>query len=301
MPERSTAFGLLNVNKPAGPTSHDIVARVRRGTGVRKIGHAGTLDPMATGVLVLCVGAATRLSEYVMASRKVYRARVHFGIETDTYDAEGTTVAERPADHLTRAAVEAALEPFRGEIAQVPPMYSAIQQGGRRLYELARAGQDVPREARAVTIDRLAIVAWEPPYATLEVACSPGTYIRSLAHDLGAALGTGAHLAALVRVASGRFTVEDAASWDALEAAMADGTWVRWLLPADWAVADLPALHLDAAQAAAVRHGQWLSAGDAPEDAEFARAYDESGGFLAVMARKGQHWKPHKVLVTHNS
>jgi tRNA pseudouridine55 synthase len=296
MVERSTAFGLLNVNKPAGPTSHDIVARVRRGTGIKKIGHAGTLDPMATGVLILCVGAATRLSEYVMASRKVYRARVHFGVETDTYDAEGAVVAEQPADHLTREAVEAALDPFRGEIEQVPPMYSAIQQGGRRLYDLARAGQDVPREARAVTIFRLDLLAWEPPVATLEVACSPGTYIRSLAHDLGEALGTGAHLAALERAASGRFTVEDAVKWDALEAAMADGTWRRWLLPADLAVADLPRVTLDAEQAAAIRHGQWIPAVDPPGDDGLARAYDEAGAFVAVVERKGAHWKPHKVF-----
>ncbi len=296
MAARSTAFGLLNVNKPAGPTSHDIVARVRRGTGVKKIGHAGTLDPLATGVLVLCVGAATRLSEYVMASRKVYRARAHFGVETDTYDAEGAVVAERPADHLTRAAVEAALGAFRGEIEQVPPMYSAIQQGGRRLYELARAGQDVPRDARAVTIFRLDLLAWEPPLATLEVTCSPGTYIRSLAHDLGAALGTGAHLSALERAASGPFTVEDAVGWDALEAAMADGTWDRWLLPADRAVADWPALALDAAQSAAIRHGQWISAEDLPGAGDLARAYDETGAFVAVLARKGPHWKPHKVF-----
>ena len=297
MVDRSTAFGLLNVNKPAGPTSHDIVARVRRGTGVRKIGHAGTLDPMATGVLVLCLGAATRLSEYVMASRKVYRAQVRFGVETDTYDAEGAVVAARPVS-LTRAAVEAALDRFRGEIEQVPPMYSAIQQGGRRLYDLARAGQDVPREARPVTIERLELLAWEPPLATLEVICSPGTYIRSLAHDLGEALGTGAHLAALERAASGRFTVENAVAWDTLEAAMADGTWARWLLPADCAVAGLPALRLDSAQSEAVRRGLRIPAEDAPEGDALARAYDETGAFLAVMERQGSHWKPHKVFQT---
>ena len=180
MAERSTAFGLLNVNKPAGPTSHDIVARVRRGTGIKKIGHAGTLDPMATGVLILCVGAATRLSEYVMASRKVYRARVHFGVETDTYDAEGVAVAERPADHLTREAVEAALEPFRGEIEQVPPMYSAIQQGGRRLYDLAQAGGRP--QARAVTIFRR---RWRRSRPCCAGCLLTETYVRS--RDLGGA------------------------------------------------------------------------------------------------------------------
>jgi len=293
--DRHAAFGLLNVDKPAGPTSHDIVARVRRGTGVRKVGHAGTLDPMATGVLVLCLGAATRLSEFVMASRKVYRARVRLGVETDTYDAQGAVVAEKPVA-LDRAAVEAALARFRGTIEQVPPMYSALQQGGRRLYDLARAGQQVPREARAVTIDRLALLDWEPPFAALEVACSPGTYIRSLAHDLGQALGTGGHLAALQRAASGRFTVEDAVGWDALEAAMADGSWRRYLLPPDLAVADLPALALDAAQAGAIRQGQWIAAGTGPDAGPLARAYDDTGVFLAVLERRGAAWKPHKVF-----
>lgn len=288
-------FGLLNVNKPAGPTSHDIVARVRRATGVRKVGHAGTLDPMATGVLVLCLGAATRLSEFVMASRKVYRARVRLGVETDTYDAEGAVVAEMPVA-LDRETVEAALAQYRGAIEQVPPMYSAIQQGGRRLYDLARAGQEVPREARMVTIDRLALIDWEPPFAWLEVTCSPGTYIRSLAHDLGQTLGTGAHLAALQRAASGRFTVEDAVGWDTLEATMIDGTWRRYLLPADLAVADLPMLALDAAQADAIRQGQWIVAGDTSDTGALARAYDETGVFLAVLERRGAAWKPHKVF-----
>lgn len=295
MADGRAVFGLLNVDKPAGPTSHDIVARVRRGTGVRKVGHAGTLDPMATGVLVLCLGAATRLSEFVMASRKVYWARVRFGVETNTYDAEGAVVAEK-AVALDRAAVEAALAPFRGTIGQVPPMFSAVQQGGRRLYDLARAGQEVPREARSVTIDRLALTDWEPPFASLEVACSPGTYIRSLAHDLGQALGTGAHLAALRRAASGRFTVEDAVSWDTLQAAMADESWPRYILSADLAVADLPLLALDTAQAGAIRQGQSIFAEASPDAGPLARAYDESGAFLAVLERRGAVWKPHKVF-----
>lgn len=263
---------------------------------MRKVGHAGTLDPMATGVLVLCLGAATRLSEYIMASGKVYRARVRFGIETDTYDAEGTVVAERPVV-LERVAVEAALAAFRGPIEQVPPMYSAIQRGGRRLYELARAGQEVAREPRPVTIDRLVLLAWEPPDAELEIACSPGTYIRSLAHDLGQALGTGAHLAALRRVASGHFTVENAVRWDEFEAAMADQSWQCYVLPADQAVADLPALYLDAAQSEAVRHGQWLDANPLPEPGTLARAYDDAGAFLAVLEARGARWKPQKVFL----
>jgi tRNA pseudouridine55 synthase len=289
-------FGLLNIYKPAGPTSHDLVARVRRGTRVNKIGHAGTLDPLATGVLVLCLGAATRLSEYAMASEKTYRARVHFGMETVTYDAEGEIVAEN-ADPVSREAVEAALDAFRGEIEQVPPMYSAIKQDGHRLYDLARAGQEVERPARPVTIYDLALTVWEPPFATLEVRCSPGTYIRSLAHDLGRAVGVGAHLAALERTASGHFAVENAVRWDDLRAAMEAGTWPEYLLPPDLALMDMPAVYLTDGQAANVRNGIWVRLDDGEIPARtLARAYDPGGRFFAVLERHGTKWKPHKVF-----
>ncbi len=289
-------FGLLNINKPTGPTSHDIVNWVRRGTHIKKAGHAGTLDPMASGVLVVCLGPATRLSEYVMGSTKTYRTRVHFGVETDTYDADGQIVAENPAP-ITREAVEAALEPFRGSIQQIPPMYSAIQQGGRRLYELARAGIDIPRAPRPVTIERLTLEAWEPPFADLLVVCSPGTYIRSLAHDLGQSLGVGAHLAALQRVASGAFTIDNAVLWSDLEAAMQAGTWREYLLPPDLALAHLPALHLRAVDAARIRQGMTVPVVDPPDVAAgLARAYDPEGQLIAVLEGRGDIWKPHKVF-----
>jgi tRNA pseudouridine55 synthase len=289
-------FGLLNLYKPSGPTSHDIVARVRRGTHVQKVGHAGTLDPLATGVLVLCLGPATRLSEYLMESPKRYRARVRFGVETDTDDAEGAVIAER--DSLPdRSAVEAALEAFRGEIAQVPPMYSAIKQGGRRLYDLARAGQAVERDARRVTIYRLELTGWEPPFAALGVECSPGTYIRSLARDLGRAVGAGAHLAALERSASGSFTVEEAIRWPDFEAAMQAGTWQDYLLPPDLALADAPAVHLLPGEVEDVRQGRGIPARDESGiDGGLGRAYDPEGRFFAVLERRGDHWQPHKVF-----
>jgi tRNA pseudouridine55 synthase len=287
------AFGLLNLYKPSGPTSHDMVARVRRGTREKKVGHAGTLDPMATGVLVLCLGPATRLSEYVMQSPKIYRARVRFGIETDTYDADGQIVAENP-DQVTREAVEAALGAFRGEIEQVPPMYSAIKQQGKKLYELARAGQEVERAARTVTISRLDLTGWDPPYADLEIACSPGTYIRSLAFDLGRAVGVGAHLSALERAASGSFTAEEAVRWPDFEAAMQAGTWRDFLLPPDRAVTDMLALHLSPDDTDHVRHGRSIPAGEG--DDPLARAYAADGAFLAVLARRGNLWKALKVF-----
>ena len=288
-------FGLLNLYKPPGPTSHDLVAWVRRGTGVKKVGHAGTLDPAAAGVLVLCLGPATRLSEYLMGSPKTYLARVHFGVETDTYDAQGAVTAQdsRP---LTRAEVEAALARFRGAIAQVPPMVSAIKQGGRKLYELARAGQTVERAARPVTISRLVLTVWEPPVAALEIDCSPGTYIRSLAHDLGQAVGVGAHLAALERTASGSFTAADAVPWETFRAAMESGTWAEHLLPPDRALAAYPALHLDAEGTAAVLSGRAVVAPPDTTGHRLARAYDPDGRFIAVLERRGPAWKPHKVF-----
>jgi tRNA pseudouridine55 synthase len=288
-----TVFGLLNIYKPSGPTSHDMVARVRRGTSEKKVGHAGTLDPMATGVLVLCLGQATRLSEYVMESPKLYRARVRLGITTNTYDAEGDITAEN-ATPVMQKTVEAALQAFRGEIQQIPPMHSAIKQGGKKLYELARAGQEVEREARAVTISRLDLTAWEPPFLSLEVACSPGTYIRSLAHDLGQAVGVGAHLAALERAASGSFTAENAVHWPDFEAAMQAGTWRDHLLPPDRALLSYPAIHLSPADAEHIHHGRAIPARD--PGGSLARAYNAGGQFCAVLERRGAWWKPIKVF-----
>src|SRR5215207_3710637 len=194
-------FGFLNIDKPLRMTSHDVVAQVRRKFKLKRVGHAGTLDPLATGVLVVCLGAATRLSEYVMDSTKQYRARVTLGVTTTTYDAEGDVVQQREAGHITRKMVEAALPQFTGEIDQLPPMYSAIKKGGRKLYEIARAGETIELTPRRITIYGLEIVEWSPPECVLDVTCSAGTYIRSLAFDLGKALGVGAYLSGLVRTA----------------------------------------------------------------------------------------------------
>ncbi|MBN1681723.1 MAG: tRNA pseudouridine(55) synthase TruB [Anaerolineae bacterium] len=289
-------FGLLNIDKPEGPTSHDIVAWVRRLTRVKKVGHAGTLDPLATGVLVLCLGQATRLSEYAMGSRKTYRARAHFGVETDTLDASGNVIAENFYP-VSREAVEQALDGFRGDIEQVPPIYSALKRDGRRLYDLARAGQHIELESRPITIFALDLVAWDFPYVTLDVTCSPGTYIRSLARDLGQVAGVGAHLAALQRTASGAFTVDEAVQWPDFEAAVEAGTWRDLLLPPDLALADLPAVHLNPDQTEDVRHGRSVRLGDSFEPVhDLARAYDPGGRFFAVLERRDERWKPHKVF-----
>jgi tRNA pseudouridine55 synthase len=311
----------FNVYKPAGPTSHDVVARLRRASGERRIGHAGTLDPLAEGVLVVATGLATRLVEYLVDAEKVYLAEVTFGIATDTYDAEGRVVATRPTTDLTRAAVEAALPAFRGTITQRPPPYSAISVGGRRLYALARRGEAVEAPLRTVTISRLEVVSWRPPVAALEVACSKGTYIRSLAHDLGQALGYGAHLSRLVRQRVGPFRAEDAVPLDDLLERLPTGRWQGVALPPDVAVAHLPVVRLDAPGAARLATGREVSAssGDAGGYREgggtgtgegvgvihrpsgtLGRAYAPDGRLLAIVRledRGGRPvWRPEKVF-----
>lgn len=291
-------FGFLNIDKPLGMTSHDVVHKVRRGLQIKKVGHAGTLDPLATGVLVVCLGSATRLSEYVMASRKRYRAQVHLGIVTTTYDKEGDTIQTRDAEHITRADVDAVLPRFTGEIDQIPPAYSAIKQGGRKLYELARAGETVERAPRQVTIESLEIADWSPPLFTLDVVCGAGTYIRSLAYDLGEALGVGAHLAGLIRTASGAFALENAVTLDAL---LQDAEWTRHVTGPDTALAAMPVVVLDEVNTAHVIHGRSIprQPADGQSVAQLARAYDPAGRFTAILESDDGVWRPHKVFLLH--
>ncbi len=285
--------GFLVVDKPLGMTSHDVVARIRRGAHLKRVGHAGTLDPMATGVLVICIGAATRLSEYVMASRKYYAATVRLGVETDTYDAEGQIIATAPVDHLACEAVERALIAFQGEQDQVPPMYSAIKQGGKKLYELARKGETVQRKARRIWME-VRLLGCAPPDIQLGVTCSPGTYIRCLAHDLGAALGVGGYLIALRRLRSG--ALDNPVPWETLSAAMADGTWQRYLVDERAALPGLPELTLDSAQAQDVLHGRPIPCPDSIAEGLPCRAYTPEGRFIAILERQGERWRPLKVF-----
>ncbi len=209
--------GLLVVNKPAGITSHDVVQRVRRWAKQRRVGHLGTLDPLATGVLPLALGEATKLSQLLTHGRKVYCGEIELGVETTTYDREGEEVSRVEGPWPARDALEKALEPFRGAIEQVPPAYSALKRGGETAYRRARRGEDVQLEPRPVTIYRLELRAYAPPRVELEVECSAGTYLRSLAHDLGQSVGTGGHLSELCRARSGPFLIEHAIALDDLE------------------------------------------------------------------------------------
>jgi tRNA pseudouridine55 synthase len=285
-------FGFLVVDKPQGMTSHDVVVKVRRGTGIKRIGHAGTLDPMATGVLVLCIGAATRLSEYVMDSTKVYEARVRLGVETDTYDAEGTVISTADTSHITRADVESALGQFQGEVQQMPPMYSAIKQGGKKLYELARQGKEVDRETRTVWL-QTELLDLALPDLTLRVTCSAGTYIRSVAHDLGAILGAGAHLTALRRVKSG--SLDEPVPWQELIAAMQDGTWQHYLISERDAIPTMPRIELDERQTDDILHGRAIPRSDhAPGGVSFA--YSPQRCFVAVVEGRDGVYSPIKVF-----
>ena len=296
--------GILNLNKPRGPTSHDVVDRVRELTGIRRVGHAGTLDPLATGVLLICIGQATRVSEYLMAGHKVYRAQVRLGITTDTYDAEGHVVAEAPVE-VDRAEVEAALAQFRGTIEQIPPIYSAVKHKGTPLHRLARQGvaaEQIPLKPRQVEISRLKLTAWEPQALTLEVTCSSGTYVRSLAHDLGQALGCGAHLTGLTRLASGSFRLEDAVTLAELAKAAKEGRWTKLLHPIDAALNRFPALHVEVDGARRICSGQAVAGPTRREgaDSDLARAYDQNGRFLALVAFDPATglWQPRKVFRT---
>lgn len=247
--------GILLVDKPAGMTSHDVVDACRRALGVRRIGHAGTLDPPATGLLVLGVGRATRLLRFLEAYDKEYRAEVVFGAETTTEDATGEVTAESDASGLDRAAVERALAGFVGEIDQVPPMVSAVKVGGERLYRKARRGEEVERAPRRVSVHEIALESFEPSArarATVRVRCSKGTYVRSLARDVGRALGAGAHVGALRRLAIGPFRVEEA-----VQPAAATSAAIRSM---DDAVAGYPRRDVDPVTARALAQGKPLAA-----------------------------------------
>src|SRR5512143_1637250 len=257
---KNAISGVLVVDKPVGLTSHDVVQIVRKGTNIRRAGHTGTLDPRASGVLVILVGPAVRLSEYVSASDKRYQAVVRLGASTDTYDADGRIVSTSPVDKINEEQFEEALQTFVGEIEQVPPPYSAVKIKGRKAYEMAREGEEIDLAPRRIKVYSLELLEWAPPEVVIDVYCSSGTYIRSLANDLGKMLGCGAHLVGLRRTKSGRFTLRDAAPLRKLREAFDDGNWYHFLIPAAEALSDWPAVELSQEQVEAIRHGHRILA-----------------------------------------
>ena len=262
-----------------------MVRKLKGAFGLRKlglkIGHCGTLDPMATGVLPISIGSATRFSRYVLDGDKSYRATITFGVETDSYDADGTVTSTADASGIECADVESALGRYVGEFDQVPPLFSAIQVEGRRMYSVARAGGDAVLPSRRVCVDSVRVIEWDLPNLKVEISCGKGFYVRSFAHDLGRDLGCGAHLSQLRRMTSGVFVAQDAVALESLVSRSAGGAWTGGLLPTDAVLQHLPSIRLDAAGARAFSHGmavQWDGLGDIAE----ARVYGEGGALLGV-------------------
>ncbi len=304
--------GILNLYKPIGLTSHDAVARVRRILKEKRVGHAGTLDPAAEGVLTVCVGQATRIVEYLTEAGKTYCADLTLGLTTDTYDREGLVTSVRDVPDFSLEEIEQVANRFRGKIEQVPPLYSAIKVAGQPLYKAARAGlgADIQLEARPIEIFKLEITEWVRPCLRLWVECSKGTYIRSLAYDLGEALNCGAYMHHLIRVQSGPFHLAEACTLEELEQAAKIGPEAlnEYFYPVDSVLSDWPAWVVDNPTAERLRQGRdfapelepnWLYQVDIiNKDKPFRRVYTAQGELLALLEKAGQVWHPTKVFAS---
>ncbi len=283
-------------------TSHDVVAAVRRLTGQRRVGHAGTLDPMAEGVLVVGIGQGTRMLEYLVGATKEYCARIHLGIATDTDDADGAVLSVTDVKAFRRLTIDRVLQTFVGRQDQLPPTYSALKKNGEPAYRLARAGKVVERTARSIEIESIELVRWQRPHIICRVTCSKGTYIRSVARDAGELLGCGAHLCGLIRLRSGSFTLEDAIPLPLLENALAEGYWQHLLLPPDVAVAGQPALIVGADDETRLRQGQDICPAGQPSPEAVRqqpwRAYDVNGELVALLVpgERAGYWHSDKVF-----
>lgn len=292
--------GILNILKPPGKTSFAVVSLLRSLSGERRVGHAGTLDPEASGVLVVCLGQGTRIIEFLAGAIKTYQAEIELGITTETYDASGKVIQKADPSFVTEEQVKQVLRSFHGSIEQIPPMYSALKHKGIRLYQLAWRGIEVTRKPRKVHLSRLELLGWQPPIITIEVECSAGTYIRSLAQDIGQALGCGAHLKRLVRLKSAPFHIAEAIPLPLIEEAFHHGYWRRFLYSIDEALLGWSTAILNEESEALVSRGCSTPLGDRslltyPIDR--CRAYSTDGRFLAVLYQKeGNLWHPEKVF-----
>ena len=296
--------GIIVVAKPAGPTSHDVVGLIRRLAATRRVGHGGTLDPFASGVLPIFLGHGTRMAEYHLGDRKAYRATVCFGAWSSTDDLEGE-LTPSPGMAPSRTAVLAAMTALSGPISQRPPAFSAIKVAGRRAYAMARAGETVVLGEREVTIHELTLVSWDDsdpdrPIAVIDVVCSAGTYVRALARDLGAAVGSAAYLGALIRLASGPFTLDDAIDLDTIRAAVADGPvgLTPLLRPIDAGLEAFPTVSLTGDEVAAVARGQFVRpAAGVPQAADHYRLVAPDGSLVAIASGSAGRLAPDKVFV----
>jgi tRNA pseudouridine55 synthase len=292
--------GILNINKPGGITSHDVVHRVRKILGTKKVGHTGTLDPMAVGVLLVCVGQATRLIEYLVTSEKQYQARLKFGQSTSTYDADGEITETHDPSPLTEAMLRHALTGFVGNIQQQPPAFSAIKKNGVPFYKLARKGVPVTPPTRTVRVETIDLLDFAPPEAVLRISCQAGVYVRSIAHDVGQVLGVGAHLTELIRLANGSWRVENAISLDALEQAVSAGNLEQVLQPKELAVSHLPKKLLSMEELHRVSMGQFID-DESLLDKPAIAAYNQMGQLAAILIpHKSGLLKPKKVFLPKN-
>ncbi len=300
--------GILSIDKTKGETSFSVVAAVRRLTRERRVGHGGTLDPLATGVLPVLLGRATRVAEFLLDHPKKYRAEIHFGLTSDSGDADGKISPGGDVSGIDGAAVQSALKTFVGEIKQTPPMFSALKHKGTPLYELARAGITVDRAERTVEIHGITLVSWNTPLATIDVVCSRGTYIRTLAEDLGHALSCGAYVSGLRRISYGPFEEKNSVTLDKFREVVGLGVWPQLLYPVDACLANLPRMDLSAPIAEFVRHGRPFSPRDVADglapSAEARnrvrhRAYTLDGCFLGVLVFNSEkdEWQPEKVFL----
>ena len=294
---KSAISGMLIVDKPSGMTSHNVVSIIRKGTGLRRIGHTGTLDPRASGVLVVLIGPAVRLSEYMVCDKKGYEAMIRFGSVSDTYDGDGNIIQtghEAPEDEEV---IMDAMAEFVGDIVQVPPAYSAIKIHGQKAYDLARKGKEVNLTARKVTVYSFDFIEYARPELTADVICSSGTYIRSIAHDLGEKLGCGAYLSGLRRTINGKYSLRDAVPLADLQKSFEDNTWYQYLIPAAEALSDYEEVMLDLESEAEILHGRRIQAEPGPHEA-VSKAVSEQGELIALLefVPETQEWKPRKVF-----
>jgi tRNA pseudouridine55 synthase len=298
--------GILNIDKPAGKTSYGVVAIIKQLSGERHVGHAGTLDPDATGVLPVCLGRGTRIVEFLADATKTYHARIELGIATDTYDGSGKTIKTSDPSNIDKIRLEKTLEQFRGAIQQTPPMYSALKHQGQPLYELARAGINIERKSRPVQIHRLEIINWQTPVLTAEIECSKGTYIRSLANDLGEVLGCGAYLKSLVRTRYGIFDVKDAISLTQFEEACRRGDREKYLYPIDSVLQNFSSLTLNETGEQVIKTGSLLHREHIDKQViidsslhRYYRAYALDGRFLGMLQHipDKEIWQPKKVFI----
>jgi tRNA pseudouridine55 synthase len=276
--------GILNINKPSGITSHDAVQKVRWIVKEKRIGHTGTLDPLATGVLVLCVGKATRIARYLEAGEKEYQAVMRLGVITDTLDAEGRVLETRSYTPPGRADIERIMRKLTGVIMQRPPAFSAVKVSGVPSYKLARQGKAEVLDPRPVTVHGVELTAYEDPFVSFTVRCSKGVYVRTLCADMGDSLGMGAHLTSLVRTRSGRFSIEQAVSLDQLADIASAGGADQVMTPIDEALADFPAVLIGGEEASKIVHGNQVSCPTslANSSSDLARIHDSAGRLLAL-------------------